>query len=51
MGEAAFAFGRRHFGPAALAPAMRAIATLARGVPEPWQLRAARDVGAPGLVR
>jgi glycosyltransferase involved in cell wall biosynthesis len=33
MGEAAFAFGRRHFGPQALAPAMRTLAGLARGVP------------------
>lgn len=31
MGEAAQAFARRHFGPRALAPAMRAIAGLARG--------------------
>ncbi|HZF77684.1 MAG TPA: glycosyltransferase [Acetobacteraceae bacterium] len=31
VGEAAFAFGRRHFGPGALAPAVRAIAGLARG--------------------
>jgi glycosyltransferase involved in cell wall biosynthesis len=34
MAEAAHAFGRRHFGPAALAPAMRLLAGLARGVPE-----------------
>lgn len=51
MGEAAFAFGRRHFGPDALAPAMRAVATLARGVPEPWQIREAREVGAPPRLR
>lgn len=35
MGEAAQAFGRRHFGPAALDPAMRVIADLARSVPPP----------------
>ncbi len=35
MGEAAHAFGRRHFGPEALAPAMRLLAGLARGVPQP----------------
>ncbi|NKE47692.1 glycosyltransferase family 4 protein [Roseomonas frigidaquae] len=35
MGEAALAFGRRHFAPAALAPAMRNLAGLARGVPRP----------------
>lgn len=46
MGEAAFAFGRHHFGPGALAPAMRAIAELARGVPEPWQLKVG---GSPAL--
>ncbi len=33
MAEAAFAFGRRHFGPQALAPAMGTLAALARGVP------------------
>jgi glycosyltransferase involved in cell wall biosynthesis len=33
MAEAAFAFGRRHFGPRALAPAMGLLAALARGVP------------------
>ncbi|MGK7866819.1 glycosyltransferase [Falsiroseomonas sp. E2-1-a20] len=33
MGDAAFAFGRRHFGPKALAPAMRTLAGLARGIP------------------
>jgi glycosyltransferase involved in cell wall biosynthesis len=32
MAEAAFAFGRRHFGPRALDPALGAIAGLARGV-------------------
>lgn len=35
MGAAAQAFARRHFGPRALAPAMRAIAQLARGVRRP----------------
>ncbi len=35
MGDAALAFGRRHFGPAALAPAMRNLAGLARGIPRP----------------
>ncbi|WP_439594762.1 glycosyltransferase [Falsiroseomonas sp.] len=35
MGDAAQAFGRRHFGPAALAPAMRSLAGLARGIPRP----------------
>jgi glycosyltransferase involved in cell wall biosynthesis len=35
MAEAAHAFGRTHFGPDALAPAMRLLAGLARGVPEP----------------
>ena len=35
MGAAAQAFARRHFGPAALDPAMRAIAGLARGVAPP----------------
>jgi len=35
MGEAAHAFGRAHFGPEALAPAMRLLAGLARGVPTP----------------
>ncbi|MBU8547047.1 MULTISPECIES: glycosyltransferase [Roseomonadaceae] len=35
MGDAALAFGRRHFGPAALAPAMRSLAGLARGVARP----------------
>jgi glycosyltransferase involved in cell wall biosynthesis len=35
MGEAAQDFARRHFGPRALAPAMRLIAGLARGVREP----------------
>lgn len=33
MAEAAFTFGRRHFGPQALDPAIGAIAALARGVP------------------
>jgi glycosyltransferase involved in cell wall biosynthesis len=33
MGDAAFAFGRHHFGPQALAPAMRTLAGLARGIP------------------
>lgn len=33
MAEAAFAFGRRHFGPRALEPAMAGLAALARGVP------------------
>ncbi len=33
MAEAAFAFGRRHFGPEALAPSLGTIAALARGVP------------------
>uniref|UniRef100_UPI0022EA9214 glycosyltransferase n=1 Tax=Falsiroseomonas oryzae TaxID=2766473 RepID=UPI0022EA9214 len=33
MGAAAQAFARRHFGPRALDPAMRALAGLARGVP------------------
>ncbi|MGX9964988.1 glycosyltransferase [Roseomonas sp. F4] len=32
MGDAALAFGRRHFAPAAMAPAMRSLAGLARGV-------------------
>jgi hypothetical protein len=35
MGDAALAFGRRHFAPAALAPAMRNLAGLARGIPRP----------------
>jgi glycosyltransferase involved in cell wall biosynthesis len=35
MGDAAFAFGRQHFGPQALAPAMRTLAGLARGNPGP----------------
>ncbi len=35
MGEAAQEFARRHFGPRALAPAMRLIAGLARGAREP----------------
>lgn len=35
MAEAAHAFGRTHFGPEALAPAMRLLAGLARGVPAP----------------
>lgn len=35
MGEAAQAFARRHFGPRALAPAVRALAGLARGVVRP----------------
>jgi glycosyltransferase involved in cell wall biosynthesis len=35
MGDAAFAFGRRHFGTQALAPAMRVLAGLARGYPRP----------------
>ncbi len=35
MGDAALAFGRRHFAPAALAPAMRNLAGLARGVARP----------------
>lgn len=33
MAEAAFAFGRHHFGPQALAPAIDTLAALARGVP------------------
>ncbi|WP_439552664.1 glycosyltransferase [Falsiroseomonas sp.] len=33
MAEAAFTFGRRHFGPQALAPAIGTLAALARGVP------------------
>jgi glycosyltransferase involved in cell wall biosynthesis len=51
IGEAAFAFGRRHFGPRALEAPMRSIAALARGVPEPWQLAAARMVGASRPLR
>ena len=35
MGSAAQAFARRHFGPRALDPAMRALAGLARGVRRP----------------
>jgi glycosyltransferase involved in cell wall biosynthesis len=35
MAEQAQAFGRQHFGPAALAPAARLLAGLARGVPQP----------------
>jgi glycosyltransferase involved in cell wall biosynthesis len=35
MGAAAQAFARRHFGPSALDPALRAIAGLARGVALP----------------
>jgi len=35
MAEAAHSFGRRHFGPNTLAPAMHLLAGLARGVPEP----------------
>lgn len=35
MGDAALVFGRRHFAPAALAPAMRNLAGLARGIPRP----------------
>ena len=44
MGAAAQAFARRHFGPRALDPAMRAIAGLARGVP------AARRPLQPGRI-
>jgi glycosyltransferase involved in cell wall biosynthesis len=51
MGEAAFAFGRRHFGPDTLRGVARAVGALARGVPEPWQLVAARKVGAPPALR
>ncbi|NKC30433.1 glycosyltransferase [Falsiroseomonas selenitidurans] len=40
MGDAAFAFGRRHFGTEALAPAMRALAGLARGIAPPQRASA-----------
>jgi glycosyltransferase involved in cell wall biosynthesis len=51
MGEAAFAFGRRHFGPGTLQGAARTIGALARGVPPPWQVSTQRKVGAPPALR
>ena len=47
VGAAAFAFGRRHFGPGALAPAVRAIAGLARGA----QGTGARLLAEDGALR
>ncbi len=51
LAEAAFAFGRRHFGASTLQEVAGTIASLARGVPRPWQLDAARKVGPSRAMR